>query len=1073
MRSQKSKMLGVHRQKQISLVVASSILYLSGMHAMAASPYPAVPQYSAVTVPPNIMLLIDDSGSMQDCPSGSGCYNSSGVNKSKNSPYENKMRIAVTVSNDLIAANPSMKWGLFTFQNTSGLMRAPVKVRDTNASLTEIQNIITPLVPSYGTPLATTFNEITRYFRGQSSLYSRDTDPLTGGTQTTYTSPIQYRCQKNFVIILTDGAPNDRNSFPTENSTNTTRLPYRDNNAYPAGSNYNTTALAYLAKFAHDVDLIQGGTDSDGVSYDATDFPKQTISTYMVGFAAPGSANAVFTQTTAWGGGQYFAATNKAALISSLNTIVQSISNQVANSRQVIASTTTVDASTKMIKGIYDTSDWHGDVLIAPYNGGNPDWGNAISAMTVMRNTAAANSTWYDSRVVLTGLVTGTTTVTTTPLAFTKAALPTYAAYWNLLGSTTTDKQNVVDFIRGKQGISGYRTRLNNASQDQLLGDFLDTNPVNVGVPSGSSNLADYTTFKTANASRGMVFAGANDGMLHGFNTSNGAEVVGYVPSSVYGNLPDLTSTSYSGSAHKYYVDGPLIATDIKVQRAGETSASWKTVLVGALAQGGKGVYALDVTNTSNFTQATPSKAVMWEYTNKHDASIGYNFSKALITVARTSSSTAEPVAIIPSGYDNNTTDSPNDTISDSTSTNKLYVIRLRDGALIRSISVPVTGAGLSAPAGVDIGQDGIVDYIYSGDLNGNLWRFKLTDNNPANWNVSSTPIFTAKNASNQNQPIFYRPVISTAKDGAGNKLGTVIVFGTGRLLTTADRTNTNVQSLYGVLDRYDSSSDSFTSNNLTRSNLIQQTVNTTNQKNVTDSNKLQGTYRNISQNAVDLTNVGTYGWYIDLPDSGSRLAANPRLEEASDGSLSAVWFPTGQPVSSGQCTAGGEGWLYSVNSLTGSPLQTSFLDIDQDGYAGVGDNLDFNSDGQVTADARDSASGYKLNFYPAEMSRIGLSTTTVSNGVSASTGNFGDQGSTVALKDSNESGVFTQMSGGGGDGGNTVTVAQTPVNGTTTLGSASSTTTLTFTNNCLGTSCSSNTASKVRVNRVTWRELL
>ncbi|MCB6184808.1 hypothetical protein LIN78_14770 [Leeia sp. TBRC 13508] len=1050
--------------KLIVTLVAAGLVEMAASPVYADSPYPSVPQYSAVTVPPNIMLLFDDSGSMASCPSGSS------------SPCTSKLSTAKSVSTTLITNNSSMKWGLFSFQTVSGIMRSPVKSRSAAADLTEINNKINALTASYITPLASTYNEITRYYRGLTSLYGRDTDPLTAGTQNTaYSSPIQYRCQKNFVIIVTDGEPNENSSvtFPTESASNTSKLPYRDNATYPASySTRNTTSLAYLAKFMHEVDLVQGGTDADGVSFDATDFPKQTVATYMVGFDAPSSANSVFTNTTSWGGGEYYTASNQASLVSSLNSILQSISNQVANSRQVIASTSTVESGTKMIKGIYDTSDWHGDILIADYNGGNPSWGSATSAMTVMRAAAAASSTWWsNTRVVLTGLVSGTTT---TPLVFNKSVLPSYTAYWNLLGSTTAAKQNVVDFIRGKQGISGFRTRLDSASQAQLLGDFLDTNPVHVGAPSGSSNLTDYATFKTNNASRAMVFAGANDGMLHGFSTSSGSEILGYVPSSVYGNLPDLTSTSYGSTvAHNYFVNGPLIATDIKIQRSGESAASWKTILLGSLAQGGKGVFALDVTSSANFTETTPSKTVMWEYTNKHDASVGYNFSKALITVARTSSTTAEPVAIIPSGYDNNTTDSPNDTISDSSSTNKLYVIRLSDGSLIRSINVPITGAGLSAPAGLDVAQDGIIDYVYAGDINGNLWRFNLTSSTPSAWSVASSPIFVAKNSSNETQPIFYRPVITTAKDSSGNKLGTMIVFGTGRLLTTADRTSTSTQSLYGVLDRYNSSSDSFTSNNLSRSNLIQQTINTSREIDVTDTAKLVGKYRNISTNSVDLTDTGVFGWYIDLPDSGAREAANPRIEEASDGSISAVWFPTGQPVSSGQCTAGGEGWLYSVNALTGAPLTTSFLDIDQDGYAEVGDNLDFNNDGSVTESAVDSAAGYKLTFYPGELSRIGLSTTTVSNGVTSSTGSFGDSGSFVALKDSNDSGVFTQMSGGGGTSGNTVTVAQTPVNGTTTLGSATSTTTLTFNNSCLGTSCSSSAASKVKVNRISWRELL
>ena len=80
-----------------------------------------------------------------------------------------------------------------------------------------------------------------------------------------------------------------------------------------------------------------------------------------------------------------------------------------------------------------------------------------------------------------------------------------------------------------------------------------------VRAPSASYADTGYSTFKSANASRTrMVFQGANDGMLHGFVASTGAESWAYVPNMVMGNLNNLSRKP--GFTHLYYVDGTPVA---------------------------------------------------------------------------------------------------------------------------------------------------------------------------------------------------------------------------------------------------------------------------------------------------------------------------------------------------------------------------------------------------------------------------------------------------------------------------------------------------------------------------------
>ncbi|CAB1063883.1 Type IV fimbrial biogenesis protein PilY1, partial [Olavius sp. associated proteobacterium Delta 1] len=101
----------------------------------------------------------------------------------------------------------------------------------------------------------------------------------------------------------------------------------------------------------------------------------------------------------------------------------------------------------------------------------------------------------------------------------------------------------------------------------QVLGDIVHSSPV---------------------YSHGMLYAGGNDGMLHAFDAASGDERFAYVPNLVFGNLTSLIDPEYS---HKYYVDLSPAIRDITI------GGLAKTYLVGGLGKGGKGYYALDVTD--------------------------------------------------------------------------------------------------------------------------------------------------------------------------------------------------------------------------------------------------------------------------------------------------------------------------------------------------------------------------------------------------------------------------------------------------------------------------------------------
>ena len=136
------------------------------------------------------------------------------------------------------------------------------------------------------------------------------------------------------------------------------------------------------------------------------------------------------------------------------------------------------------------------------------------------------------------------------------------------------------------------------------------------------------------------MYVGANDGQLHAFDAATGQENWAYIPSAVLPNLYALADKNYS-SQHQYFVDGsPVVGRHLPERAVVTCSAGqWKTILVGGLNRGGKGYYALDVTDPA-------SPALLWEFT---DANLGYSFGNPVITKLKDGTW----VVLLSSGYNN------------------------------------------------------------------------------------------------------------------------------------------------------------------------------------------------------------------------------------------------------------------------------------------------------------------------------------------------------------------------------------------------------------------------------------
>jgi len=539
------------------------------------------------------------------------------------------------------------------------------------------------------------------------------------------------------------------------------------------------------------------------------------------------------------------------------------------------------------------------------------------------------------------------------------------------------DDENILNYLRGDQSneISNngeFRNR------NYLLGDIINSNPALVAAPiqrypdnwgSGADeNAKPYSTFREDNKSRlPVVYVGANDGMLHAFNANTGAEIFSYVPGAVYERLSLLTDPDYT---HRYYVDGsPTI-----VDAFDSNGNAWKSILVSGLGAGGQGIFALDVTNpnVSSSDESTIANKVLWEYTDQTDGDsvdMGYTFGQPSIVRLQN----GQWAALFSGGY-NNTFDNNGDGNSNDSATGNavLYLVDLFDGEFIAKFDTkngteedPTDNDrpnGFASPAAIDVDGDSIVDFIYAGDLFGNMWKIDVSDPETENWGFAfgteadPAPLFRACFGNdcegldkNKVQPITTRPQIvrhPTSK-------GFLVMFGTGKYFEVGDNSATGqiTQSFYAIWDKAEE-----TLTPIVRNNLLQQTINA--EVRVSGSD-----YRVTSDTKIDWANKK--GWFIDLISPGA--ASNLGERQVSNAIIrnGKVIFTTLLP-SDDPCLDGGTSWLMELDFISGARLQYSPFDTNDDGNFDRADyiciaNCDLDADGNPDPDRVDvPASGKK-----------------------------------------------------------------------------------------------------------------
>ena len=824
---------------------------------------------------------------------------------------------------------------------------------------------------SGGTPLRRAMDDVGRYFMVTSTAGPWGNTPGTADTKTT-PDPLA-SCRKSFHILMTDGYWNGAAATKATANYDGSDGPITDiesaylNKKYrykksatdgvgtksPYADNFSGT-LADVAAYYWQTDLFPKVSDTVNLDNNVkantskTDTSKpyysasenvdrgdhafwQHLTTYTVGLGVAGSIVNTTTAppATGWpsvtedsptavddlwhaavnGRGRYLSAQNPQEFQDAMEAALNAILGSVDANTGVSVSATVVNGSTKRYIPSFNSPSWTGDVkaslLLDPNS--NPIWSatDSLPAFGLRKLY-----TWSGSQVVAFDTSLSTTLRTS-------------------MGGAT---DALINFLRGDRSLEGstYRCRGDSPgtkvctakpANAGLFGDVINGTPILIGkssadmgyqlLPAADTSRNTYRTYFNAKKARtsAVVAVGANDGMLHFLNDSNGKELMGYIPSTALPNLSRLSYKNYGLStedanvnSHRFFVDGPIVEADAYL-------SGWTNVVIGSAGAGGKSLFAFKV-GTSDPTTVS-NNSVMWELNAGAQNAQAANLGHVMAPVAVGRMANGKWAAVFGNGLD-----STNGTAS-------LWIVDLATGEpLVAPIRAGTeTGNGLGGVTLVRNAQR-VVVAAYAGDALGRMWRFDLEGASASNWKVGfgGSPLIATGKA------ITAAPTYLSHPKG-----GLMVLFGTGKLYANGDEATTTQQSLYGVWDVTAVGKASVAGRTASLSKLVQPRVNTSVTVKAVGS-PLKGYAIDPSSTTISYTDYnGLRGWVLDMAAAtGERAIYNPFLLQGY------AYFNTMAPQVATQgdpCISQSSNfWQYTINPFTGEMPQFSLYDTNGDG---------------------------------------------------------------------------------------------------------------------------------------------
>jgi len=816
-----------------------------------------------------------------------------------------RISVAQQVIKQIINDTDDVRFGLMRFNDNPGDDQGGYIVETCGTDKADLIDAIDNFTADGYTPLAETLAEAGLYLAGKESWFNGSggtydsTCDSSGSGCLDYNTPMQYRCQKNYIILMTDGASTeDKDSKLTDTGAyiNGGTIGDYDNDGNDPGS-YSSDGSDYLddvAGYLYENDLNSSlGTPGES-------FEKQNVITYTIGFQ---TQQQLLQDAALNGGGEYYTAGSISGLTAAFEQIMSSIAdvNAVFVSPVVpVSRMNRTYAGNSLYVGFFKPQndgrwagnikkyglDDHGDIIDATGN-------DATLANGAIKDNARSYwSTLTDGPEVLLGGVggilldqasrnlytyMGSAASLIDPLnAFSTSNADITPAILDV--STSTQRDDVINDIHG-------------AARSWILGDILHSKPSVVHYDFDGDGILDES----------FIFAGNNDGIMHCFKDSDGSEEWGFIPPD---QLTRLKLLSDGATNHDYFVDGPPVVY--------ETTSPDKKILFFGERRGGNNYYALDITtyNTPSYLYKIESDFLAGVH--GINATLGQSWCEPTTHKIKTSTG-SDDVFLLGGGYDTNQ-DLASPNASDAVG-RAVFTIKVSDGA-ISSLNV---NAGYYADmthcfvdlSGFDTTGNGYTNRVYAGDLGGSIFAFE-DDDGDGTW--SKRKLFSASAHDSVQRKIFYSP------DAVAEHFGEMIFFGTG---DRADPEKTTVVNrIYAVKNDWE---NPFTGT-LTESELTD----------VTDNMIVLGDATQRAQVRDALAN--SKGWYILLENPGEKVTSSITVFDG------VVYFTTYEPDAGGgggdPCvvvSGRGTARLYALDYKTGEAACDDYSDITEtDGEGNV-----------------------------------------------------------------------------------------------------------------------------------------
>ena len=862
---------------------------------------------------------------------------------------KSRLEVVQETITNLVNSINDVNIGLMRFDRYTdgGMVVAPMKHISDATAKQNFLNELDRMYPNGGTPLAQALYEAALYYRGSNVEYGNHAyayDP-TNGTYSLnsvpdsrapvgsarYDSPIDFQCQKNFIVFLTDGEPSSNDHISTTQRHNI--------GAESCDVLYDSNDGGTSPDMYHCLPQIAAALARDDQSSTFAD--DQKVSTYTIGFATDQTLleDTAAASKANSGAGEYYTADDSVSLTNAFTNIITDILgvsstfsspavsvnafNRTAHRSDLYFSLFKPDTGPhwngnfKRYKLAFDTDgnplivDVNGDVAVndttgyfaedatsywtpaavAP-DGKDAEEGGAASKLTTTRNV-------YTYTGSSSNLSDSTNLVDENNSDLTKA----------LLGISAESDQYRDDLIKWMRGIDVKDANSDGSTSDarQIMGDPLHSEPALIQY-GGSDADPDLT-----------AYVATNDGYLHAINTrlAEGTEIFSFIPQEMLANM-DTYYTDSSSQTKIYGIDGSISSWVTDANNDGIVNGTDHVYLYFGMRRGGNHYYALDVTDRAN-------PRLMWTITGGTGdyAELGETWSKPILHRMRIGGAD-RTVMVVGGGYDVG-----QDAVSVRTQDGvgrAVYIIDAETGARLWWAS-SVTGADLSLSdmdysipsdvAVIDSNGDGYMNMMYVGDMGGQVWRFDIekseTDSNLSNLITGGRIADLAQDGSTtDNRRFYYPPDVARTKSDSSRYLS--LIMSTGY---RAHPMETDTQDRIYMIKDLPISGAPTTYTTLDESDLFDTTDN------------LIGEGSDAEKAAAYSSLSSSQGWYIDMELPGEKGLSRPVIFAGI--AFITTYIPT--DTSSGQSCAPSEGGgrVYMVNLSNGTPVYSNDPTVDPD----------------------------------------------------------------------------------------------------------------------------------------------